>query len=80
MEHIRIEDDGTVTERWSGHEIRNARRGFWFRGVPLYEVRLRIRPAVRELANPFRYVGGRRNADWLEKYNARQVDGPGDGA
>lgn len=36
MKHVRIEPDGTVTEQWAGREIRNARRGFWKHGKPIW--------------------------------------------
>ncbi len=32
MTIIRTEADGTVTANWGGHEIRDARRGFWNKG------------------------------------------------
>lgn len=31
-------DRGEVTAVWAGREIKNARRGFWLRGNPLYRV------------------------------------------
>lgn len=37
MTHITIERDGSHTERWSGHIIRDARRGFYRDGQPRWK-------------------------------------------
>jgi hypothetical protein len=50
MDFIRIEPDGTRTERWDGRVIRNAYRGRYRNGVPMWPKPHKFRPRIRVIS------------------------------
>ena len=68
MRDIGTNDRGEVTAVWAGHTIKNARRGFWLRGKPLYRT-----TEFRGITIVEEPGGGYHHRDWLAAYNERRA-------